>query len=367
MLDIAEFDYNLPREAIAQTPTEPRDQARLLVDKGPTATPEHRHVSDLVDLLLPGDLLVANNTKVIPARLNLHKPSGAKAEVLLLEPSTSSDSQSRGWWSALVKPGRRLRKGMELTSDLDPSLRVEIGDRIINPATGAGDGQRAVCVRHGDELVETPDDAVRLLALAGEAPLPPYINVPDSKTISTAQHHQLLRLQRYQTVYAAQPGSVAAPTAGLHFTPSLLEALASKGVGWATIDLVVGLDTFRPVTGSLLDHVMHTERFAVPQNTWQQCQAAKRVIAVGTTSVRALESAARAKFEGRTDLFLKRGEQFQVVDLLMTNFHLPRSTLLLLVDAFIGSHWRRLYETALANDYRFLSFGDAMLLKRQQR
>ena len=402
---IAEFDYHLPREAIAQTPIEPRDAARLLVDKGAAVAPEHRHIRDLPELLLPGDLLVANNTKVIPARLKLRKRSGGSAEVLLLgpldqsraqpsgqpssQPSDQSHAQPSGWWSALVKPSRRLRPGTELVSETDAAVRVMIGERIVDATTGLDDGQRAVQVscesERGNEIVVSPSDAVRLLGVAGEAPLPPYISgttaadtaagttavgttAVGTTAVGTAAADTAARrasnLERYQTIYADQPGSVAAPTAGLHFTPALLDALANKNIGWATVDLVVGLDTFRPVSGELSEHVMHTERYHVPANTWQQCQSAKRVVAVGTTTVRALESAARGELTGRTDLFLKRGAQFQVVDALLTNFHLPLSTLLVLVEAFIGPRWRNLYEDALTQGYRFLSFGDAMLLQR---
>ena len=188
----------------------------------------------------------------------------------------------------------------------------------------------------------------------GEMPLPPYIG------------ERLEDPERYQTVYAAEPGSAAAPTAGLHFTPELFDRLAAAGVATATVELVVGLDTFQPIsTENPLDHPMHTERYRVPEATMTACREAERVVAVGTTAVRALESAAsRSELAGRTDLFIHRGFDWQVVDLLMTNFHLPRTTLLMMIDAFVGPRWRDLYAVALANDYRFLSFGDAMLLDR---
>ncbi len=379
MLSIAEFDYQLPHEAIAQTPIHPRDSAKLLIDRGPTTAPDHKHVSDLPQLLMPGDLVVANNTKVIPARLDLRKQSGGAAEVLLLEPlrspvsrsavsrsaaplpDTVPDEAASGWWSALVKPSRRLRDGAQLLSQRDDLLRVTIGQRLADTAASNAAGQRAVHLSYDKKPVATPHDVVRLLGTAGEAPLPPYIASPAADPTSPADYHPTAA--DYQTIYADQPGSVAAPTAGLHLTNEVIEALASRDIGWATVDLVVGLDTFKPVSGELSEHVMHTEQYEVSQSTWQKCQEAKRVVAIGTTTVRALESAARGKHTGRTDLFLKRGDQFQIVDVLLTNFHLPRSTLLVLIDAFIGAHWRNLYETALASGYRFLSFGDAMLLQ----
>jgi S-adenosylmethionine:tRNA ribosyltransferase-isomerase len=198
------------------------------------------------------------------------------------------------------------------------------------------------------------DDPVALLDHHGEMPLPPYIG------------ERLGDPDRYQTVFAREPGSAAAPTAGLHFTPELLEHLAERGIGTTTVELVVGLDTFQPIsTDDPLDHPMHTERYRVPPETMQACREAGRVVAVGTTAVRALESAARSgELSGRTDLFIHQGFDWQVVDVMMTNFHLPRTTLLMMIDAFVGLRWRSLYEVALAGDYRFLSFGDAMLLDR---
>ena len=334
-----EFDYELPDEAIAQVAADPRDSARLLVDRGPGEEPHHLRVRDVVDLFQPGDLLVVNETRVIPARLPLKKETGGAAEVLLLEPAGD------GRWTALVKPGRRLPEGTRLRSERDGALSVVICNTL-------DDGRRVVEVTIGDEIVASAADA-HLLDVAGEAPLPPYITDPvDHPT-------------RYQTVYATQPGSVAAPTAGLHFTQELLSALDERGVRRASVDLVVGLDTFKPVTvDDPNDHVMHTERYSVPEATWELCQDASRVIAVGTTTVRSLESAARMGLSGRTDLFLRRGSEFRVVDAMMTNFHMPRSTLLLMIDAFVGPRWRSLYETALAEGYRFLSFGDAMWLER---
>ncbi|HCB34461.1 MAG TPA: S-adenosylmethionine:tRNA ribosyltransferase-isomerase, partial [Acidimicrobiaceae bacterium] len=232
-----------------------------------------------------------------------------------------------------------------------------------------GGGQRVVRVCAGDEVVVTPADAVRLLARAGEAPLPPYIDVDPARgrarDRAAGAERRAALAQRYQTVYADEPGSAAAPTAGLHFTPELIAALAERGVGWATVELVVGLDTFRPVVGELDDHVMHTEHYRVPAETRRRCREAERVVAVGTTTVRALESAARGEPAGRTSLFLRRGARFEAVDALITNFHLPRSTLLVMIDAFVGDRWRDLYALAQREGYRFLSFGDAMFLERR--
>jgi S-adenosylmethionine:tRNA ribosyltransferase-isomerase len=332
---LEDLDYPLDPARIAQTPIEPRDAAKLLVDRG-DAAPEHRHVTDLPDLLEPGDLLVVNETKVIPARLRLHRPTGGAAEILLLEPR----DRHRRRWEALVRPARKLKAGERLVAG-DGTPVVEIGTR-----TEAGDTFEVALVGEGEPL--------DLLATYGVMPLPPYI------------HETLDRPERYQTVYANQPGSAAAPTAGLHLTPRVLDRLRERGVGYATVELVVGLDTFAPVTeDDPLAHRMHSERYHVPPATWDAVQAASRVVAVGTTSVRALESAARSgQLEGRTDLFLHAGSEIEVVDLLMTNFHMPRTTLLMMVEAFIGARWRRLYADAAANGYRFLTFGDAMLLRR---
>ena len=333
-MQIADFDYRLPEDRIAQTPIEPRDGAKLLVDRGSGAG-EHRLVRDLPDLLQPGDLLVLNETRVIPARLRLRRPTGGAAEVLLLEPWDAD----RRTWEALVRPGGKLAVGEMLGSDGVPLVRM--GER-----TPAGDTFWVELV--GD------DDPVALLDRHGEMPLPPYIS------------ERLADPERYQTVFSREPGSAAAPTAGLHFTPDLFERLARRGVATATVELVVGLDTFQPIsTANPLDHPMHTERYRVPSETADACREASRVVAVGTTAVRALESAARSgESSGRTDLFIHSGFDWQMVDLMVTNFHLPKTTLLMMVDAFVGPRWRSLYEHALASDYRFLSFGDAMLLDR---
>jgi S-adenosylmethionine:tRNA ribosyltransferase-isomerase len=333
---LTDFDYELPAERIAQTPIEPRDAARLLVDRG-SADPDHRHVRDLPELLRDGDLLVVNDTKVIPARLRLRRGTGGAAEVLLLEPV----SDDRRTWEAMIRPARKLGMGEQLLAD-DGSAVVEIGSR-----TEAGDTWAVTLVADGDPL--------EVLQRHGEMPLPPYIGIGLSPP------------DRYQTVYASEPGSAAAPTAGLHFTPELLARVADLGVDVARVELVVGLDTFKPVTvDDPAEHRMHSERYRVTPEVMEQCREARRVIAVGTTTVRALESAAAlSTLEGRTRLFINRPYEWQVVDMMMTNFHLPRTTLLMMIDAFVGARWRSLYEVASAEQYRFLSFGDAMLLDRQ--
>jgi S-adenosylmethionine:tRNA ribosyltransferase-isomerase len=330
---MADFDYPLPVSAIAQHPAEPRDSARLMVDRGPDHPIGHFTVADFPDLLRPGDLVVVNDTRVLPARLRLRRATGGRAEVLLLEPV---DDDRRNW-RALVRPGRRLRRGEVLVDD-DGAPVVEIGvteNEGIRWVTVLGADVTATINRHG------------------QMPLPPYITAA------------LDDPERYQTVYARRPASAAAPTAGLHLTTPVLDSLAERGIGVARVELVVGLDTFRPVTvDDPRDHHIHSEAISVRPEVLEACEQAERVIAVGTTTVRALESAARGTLSGRTSLFIHDPFEFRVVDVLLTNFHLPRSSLLLLVHAFIGDRWRILYDTALAEGYRFFSFGDAMLLER---
>lgn len=329
-----DFDYDLPEARIAQTAIEQRDAARLLVDRG-SRPPEHRRVRDLPELLEPGDLVVVNDTRVIPARLRLHRSSGGVVEVLLLECLAPATDDEPGTWEALVRPGRKLRAG-EVLVGADGTPVVEMVAR-----SESGD---TFCVRL---LVDDPEGH-------GEMPLPPYITTPLEQT------------ERYQTVYARRAASAAAPTAGLHFTPELMARLEQAGIEIARVELVVGLDTFRPVTASdPRQHPIHTESYEVPPGVLERCHAANRVVAIGTTSVRALESAATTgQGAGRTSLFIHRGYDWKVVDVMMTNFHLPRTTLLMMIEAFVGPRWRRLYEVALAEDYQFLSFGDAMLLDR---
>jgi len=331
---LADFDYELPADRIAQHPIEPRDAARLLVDQG-SAAPLHRHVRDIGDFLRDGDLLVVNDTKVIPARLRLTRATGGAAEALLLEPL---DAEHRTW-DAMVRPARKLKVGDELFVGERPVVRV-LG------RSDAGDTMRVELLGEGDPLL--------LLQQHGEMPLPPYIGA------------RLETPGRYQTVYADRPASSAAPTAGLHFTAELLASLTARGIDVARVELVVGLDTFKPVTADdPREHLIHSERYNVSADVLAQCNAAKRVVAVGTTSVRALESAARLGVgAGRTRLFIHRPYDWRVVDVLMTNFHMPRTTLLMMIEAFIGPRWRTLYEEALRENYRMLSFGDAMLLDR---
>jgi S-adenosylmethionine:tRNA ribosyltransferase-isomerase len=331
---LSDIDYLLPERLVAQVPVEPRDSARLLVDRGATP-PLDATVRDLPLHLRDGDVLVVNDTKVVPARLRLARESGGAVEVLLLEPL---DDAHRAW-DALVRPGRKMKPGETLY------------------APGAVE---AVRVRGRGEQGDTfrvefvPDDPHALIDRLGEMPLPPYIR------------QRLGDRTRYQTVYARDPKSAAAPTAGLHFTPELLARIRATGVAIVAVELVVGLDTFAPVTvDDPRDHVIHTESYRVPAETLAAVNDARRVVAVGTTATRALESvAATGKMSGRTDLFVTPGFAFNLVDVLLTNFHMPRTTLLLMVSAFVGERWRRLYEHAVRNEYRFLSFGDAMLLDR---
>jgi S-adenosylmethionine:tRNA ribosyltransferase-isomerase len=310
----AELDYRLPPELIAQHPVERRDRSRLLVHDRARGETRHRRFDDLPDELAEGTLVVVNDTRVLPARLRLERPGGGEAEVLLLERLGSN-----GTWEGLARPSRKLRPGQRLGP-------VE----LLEPLGGG---------RWRLRLEGRP---------AGEAPLPPYIQEP------------LVDPERYQTVYAEHEGSAAAPTAGLHFTPELLARLDVERV-----TLHVGLDTFRPVgADNLEEHSMHSERYEVAPEAWERIRAADRVLAVGTTTLRVLESLARgAPRRGRTDLFVTPGFEFRRVDALLTNFHLPRSTLLALVMAFAGvEETRDLYRLAIAERYRFYSFGDAMLL-----
>jgi len=309
----SELDYELPSDLIAQRPLARRDDSRLLVYERTGGDVRHRRFRDLPTELPAGALVVVNDTRVVPARLRLRRPTGGAAEVLLLEP------REDGLWEALARPSRRLRGGMRLGP-------VELVERL-------GEGRWLV------RLEGEP---------AGEPPLPPYIT------------EALADAERYQTVYAEEAGSAAAPTAGLHFTPELLESLDVE-----RITLHVGLDTFRPVTAeALAGHELHSERYRVEAAAWERIRGAETVVAVGTTTVRVLESLARgAPLEGRTSLFVTPGFEFGRVDALVTNFHLPRSTLLALVMAFAGvEETRRLYRIAIKERYRFYSFGDAMLL-----
>lgn len=350
-LRVADFDYELPAAAIAQVPVEPRDAARLLVLELGRSTPgqpllAHGAFRELGGLLRAGDLLVVNDSRVIPARLAATRPRGGAAEILLLRPVDGD----RARWEALVRPSRRIPSGTLLT--LRSGDHVEAGERIA-------DGTRAV---------RFDRDPAQVMAAAGETPLPPYI------------HDRSTPAERYQTVYARPPGSAAAPTAGLHFTDELLRSLDEAGVRRARVTLHVGLDTFRPLEGEFIDqHRIHREWYEVPAPTREALadtrRAGGRVIAVGTTSVRVLETAARdATSVGWTDLYITPPHRFISVDALITNFHLPRSSLLVLVTALVQAGMARAtpleardtllaaYREALAHGYRFFSFGDAMFI-----
>lgn len=331
MLSADEFDYDLPPELIAQEPIEPRSAARLLVDRGSRPS-EHLQVSQFPDLVGEGDLVVVNETRVLPARLSLKRGSGGSVEILLLE---LVDGRR---WRALARPGRKLREGEVLLSSGEQEV-VEIVGR-----DSSDDGQFIV------ELLAEPER----LAEIGEMPLPPYITTP------------LVDPERYQTVYAKRAASAAAPTAGLHFTPELMEQVEASGARIARVELVVGLDTFRPLAvDDVRQHRMHSEQFSVPEHVLAEIADARRVIAVGTTATRAIETAGTSgRLSGRTDIFISRGFRWSVVDVMLTNFHLPRTTLLVMIDAFVGRRWRDLYEEAIRERYRMLSFGDAMLLDR---
>lgn len=335
---VEELRYELPEAAIAQHPTEPRDDARLLVaiDGAP---PRHVRVHDLDAMVGPGDLLVVNDTKVLPARLRLRKHSGAAAEVLLLSPITEDQST----WEALVRPGKRLAPGVELVDGEGSVVLVVGGPR-------GAEGCRAVTLVG----VASPEEAEAAVTRYGVMPLPPYIHAP------------LADADRYQTVFARVPGSVAAPTAGLHFTEALMDACRGAGAEVAPVTLDVGLGTFRPMSAqNVADHQMHAERYAVPPETVDAIARAERVVAVGTTALRTLEAwAATGETHGSTELFIYGDYDFGVVDRLLTNFHLPGSSLLALLDAFTAGQWRGLYALALKEGYRFLSFGDAMLVDR---
>lgn len=328
--DLAFLNFDLPDDLIAQTGAEPRDASRLLVVGERTL--HDRVFRELTHELRAGDLMVFNESKVIPARLEAHKPSGGRVEVLLLR------EESPNVWSAMLRGAKRA--GREL---LFGDLRAEVVDVLPG----------------GERLLRFDEDVKPHLDRIGRLPLPPYISgdVGD----------------RYQTVYAREAGSVAAPTAGLHFTPELLARLDTLGVERATVTLHVGAGTFKPVTGPVEDHVMHAERYAVPPETARAVTGAKRegrrVVAVGTTTVRTLESAWQdgelQAGEGETSIFIRPGHAFAVPDALITNFHLPNSTLLLLVAAFSGAdRIREAYAHALRERYRFYSLGDAMLLPR---
>lgn len=348
----AAYHYDLPQERIAKTPAEPRDSARLLV-LAEESRLEDRVFTDFPSLLRAGDVLVLNETRVIRARLSAtREPGGGAAEVLLLRPADRErfDPSARRWL-ALVKPGRRLRKGARL-------LFGDVGTAQVTAV--AADGVREI-------LLDLRVPLEELLEQHGELPLPPYVGQGSAE-----------RAARYQTVFARVPGSVAAPTASLHFSQAVLDTIAQRGVTIVTVVLDVGLGTFKPIeTERIDDHIMHAERYAISPATAAAVNAAKRegrrVIAAGTTVMRTLEAAARAggeiaAGEEETTIFITPGFRFRVVDALLTNFHLPASTLLTLVAAFTGyERMTAAYRHAIEAGYRFYSFGDAMFAQRSER
>jgi S-adenosylmethionine:tRNA ribosyltransferase-isomerase len=337
----SDYEFDLPKRLIAQEPLPDRSASRLMVVRRDDGSIAHRRFSDLVDLIPAGDLLVVNTTRVLKARLLGQRASGAPAEILLLKPVRDDV------WEAMVSPGGKLKPGRVV--EIGPELKVEI--REVTE-------RRTRLVRLITAL--THSEAIERY---GHVPLPPYIERADAP----ADH------ERYQTVYAVERGSVAAPTAGLHFTPQLLEALTQKGVSRAGIMLHVGAGTFKPVeSDDPAEHVMHEERFAIPEPAARavaETHAAKRFVwAVGTTTMRTLESSADGRGgvragEGQTDIFIRPPYRFRAVDRLITNFHLPRSTLLMLVAAFAGYDLvMRAYREAVEREYRFFSYGDAMVI-----
>ena len=341
---ITEFDYDLPPELIAQEPLPDRGASRLLVLDRASGAVEHRLFRELPDLLHPGDLVVMNRSRVIPARLLGHRSKGGEAEILLVR------DRGEGRWEAMVRPGRHLRPGQRVTIDDDLSVMIE-------SEALAEDGRRQV------RLLSRVRDIAGALERCGHVPLPPYIRRADRSEDR----------DRYQTVYAREPGSIAAPTAGLHFTPAVLERLRARDIATAEIVLHVGPGTFRPVSAPRIeDHHLPPEPYVLPPDTVDAVARARarggRVVAVGTTSVRTLEApaatgAALAAGSGETDLVIVPGFRFQVVDALLTNFHLPRSSLLLLMSAFAGrERVLAAYANAIREGYRVYSYGDAMLV-----
>ena len=372
---LSEFEYQLPVEAIAQEPVEPRDAARLLIDRGPDRAPENSRVDGLAAEVGPGDVVVVNTTRVRPARLAVRRATGGAGEVLLLSPLDGSTIR----WEALVRPSAKLKPG----DVLRPQVRTDAAGPDTGGPDAAGpddfhvrleayDGEGRWVVELGIDGAadgrtldgrNLDDAADAALEEYGVMPLPPYL---DDRPRDP---------ERYQTVFADRPGSAAAPTAGLHLTREVLDAVVEAGAQVVSVDLEVGLGTFRPMTADRVeDHAMHGERYRIAPDAWAAIRAAHdpatpgSVLAVGTTTLRALESAARSGDLAATPtLCWHRGAGFLVVDRLMTNFHLPRSSLLVLIDAFIGPRWRQLYDRALAEGYRFLSFGDATLLDRRSQ
>ena len=342
-MKLTDFDYDLPEDLIAQTPVEPRNSSRLMVLDPVEKSIEHRHFYDLKEYLEPGDTLIFNDTRVMPARLlGWREGTGGKVEVFLLR-RIDGDT-----WETLVKPGRKAREGQV----------VRFSDELTCTVQETTD--------FGGRIVKFSYEGIfeEILDRLGETPLPPYI------------HEKLADRERYQTVYSREQGSAAAPTAGLHFTKEQMAELEEMGINLGFVTLHVGLGTFRPVSVETVEeHVMHKEYYSISQETADLIKATKaagkRVIAVGTTSIRTLESAATAVGEiaGRTDwtnIFIYPGYEFKIVDGIVTNFHLPKSTLIMLISAFAGREFvLKAYEQAVKERYRFFSFGDAMMIKRR--
>lgn len=338
-MKLSDFSYDLPEELIAQTPLSQRDASRLLVLDRKTGEYRDRHFDDILDYFQPGDCLIANDSRVIRARLQAKRPTGGAVEIFLLRP------HAHDRWECLVKPGRNAREGQVLL----------LGDLTATVAEVLPDGNRIISFETSE------GDVTEKLKALGEVPLPPYI------------HEKLNNSERYQTVYSKAEGSVAAPTAGLHFTPELLQALKDKGVNIAYVTLHVGLGTFRPVkVEDPTTHKMHSEYYILPPETAELINRTKaaggRVTAVGTTATRVLETAGQTGLplqpaSGETDIFIYPGFEFKVIDRLITNFHLPESTLIMLVSAFSRREYvLNAYNHAVEEKYRFFSFGDAMFI-----
>ncbi|KAF0134976.1 MAG: S-adenosylmethionine:tRNA ribosyltransferase-isomerase [Candidatus Saganbacteria bacterium] len=354
---VSDFDYFLPEEKIAQFPSQKRDHSRLMVLNRKTQAIEHKLFYQITEYFKPGDLLVLNNTKVIPASIIGKKESGsAVIDVLLIKQIGASV------WECLVKPGKRLKEG----------ARIIFGDGKLT-------GKVIKKTESGGQIIEFDGDLFDFVKTHGKIPLPPYIkkmsNDPSavlgtSKCQMTNEKGKASLFERYQTVYAKKEGASAAPTAGLHFTPELLGKIKQKGVNIAYVTLHTGLATFKPVYAeNVHEHKMYEEKYEIPPETVKAIKEAKRIIAVGTTTVRTLETLAlqllnaASGFSGETDLFIYPGFKFKIVDAMITNFHFPRSTLLMLVSAFAGKEFiQNAYKEALNSGYRFFSFGDAMLI-----
>jgi len=369
-LNLDDFAYHLPPELIARHPAEKRDQSRLLYYNRQNKSISHKQFSDIGSLLKAGDILVVNNTKVIPAKLIGHRQSGGSVELLLIKQETSEP----GLWQAMATPIRKLKIGETITIKGKQNTHNIIIKDIITVA----DGQKRLLVKLGSP--DKGDQTFTILQDAGAAPLPPYIvnarqaNDPVKEISSFMDESSVDKaedLERYQTVFAKEPGAVAAPTAGLHFSPSLMEELAANGITICEITLHVGPGTFKPITTSIEEHAVEAEWFTISQEICDKINAGKkagqRIVAVGTTTCRALESAyideQLKPIESFTSLFIKPGYKFKLIDGLLTNFHLSKSSLLLLVAAFMGKdELMKTYQSAIEERYRFYSYGDAMLV-----